>query len=148
MNKWDAIREFYSINMPKIMAEKRNEWGIDPYAWDEGKGIIFLTPIEQWLWHDIRAVDVVLYPQFPVGRFFVDFANPVAKVAIECDGQAFHLDKEKDAKRDAELRNAGWHVYRISGSDCRKDFDEATMTSSVAHNFIADIARTHGISRA
>lgn len=147
MNKWDAIRDFYACNLPAIMAEKRNEWGIDPYAWDEGKGIIFLTPIEQWLWHDIRAVDAVLYPQFPIGQFFVDFANPVAKVAIECDGRAFHIDKEKDSQRDAELRSAGWHVYRISDSDCKTEFNEATMQSGKARNFIESIAKDHGIAR-
>lgn len=35
-----------------------------------------MTPIERWLWADIRHADAVFYPQYPVGNFFVDFANP------------------------------------------------------------------------
>lgn len=145
MHNWQMIKEYYDLMNPKIFSEDRNEWGIDPYAWDTG--LITMTPIERWLWSDIRHADAVLYPQYPAHGFFLDFANPVAKVGIECDGRAFHLDKEKDAKRDAILQSHGWKVYRISGSDCMKDFDEEKMESSPSLKFIQDICERHGISR-
>lgn len=144
MNDFRAIREFYREMLPLIESSPKNDWAADPYAWSE---LIDMTPIEAWLWTDIRQADVILYPQFPVDRFFVDFANPRAKVAIECDGRAYHLDKAKDAARDAVLESLGWSVYRITGSDCAKEFNEETRTPSPARKFIDDIAQWHGIKR-
>lgn len=144
MNQWEAALYFYKTETPKILAEKRNEWAIIPYAWE---GLISMTPIEFWLWSDIRQANVVMYPQYPVGKFFVDFANPVAKVAIECDGKEFHKDKAKDAARDEELLSMGWTVYRISGKDCRTDFDEEKMEDGYARKFIDEIAERHGLKR-
>ena len=145
-HNWQLIREFYKMAEPSIMAEKSSEWGIDPYAWDTG--LIRMTPIESWLWSDIRAVDLVVYPQYPVAGFFVDFANPRAKVAIECDGEAYHHDKEKDATRDATLRACGWSVYRISGKDCRHGVGMEDEWNSRARSFIRKIASMHNIKRA
>ena len=143
MNNFDAIKQFYNLFTPQIMAEKQNEWGIDAYAWDTG--LIRMTMIESWLWHDIRAVDAVFYPQYPVAGFFVDFANPRAKVAIECDGAEFHQDKAKDAARDKKLIDAGWSVYRITGKDCRDGV--GSDSGSVARAFITKIANNHGLRR-
>lgn len=145
MNDWNKIRAHYAENLPEIMAEETNEWGISPYAWDEAG--ITMTPIERWLWNDIRAVNLVLYPQFPVGSVFIDFANPRAKVAIECDGQEFHRDKTKDAARDAKLVADGWIVYRISGKDCRDGVDSDEPSKSTARRFINLVASFHNIKR-
>lgn len=146
MNKWNDVRAFYRWADPFIAAERSDEWAIDPYEWSID-GIIELTPIERWLWHDIRAVDLVLYPQYPVGRFFVDFANPVAKVAIECDGAAYHTDTAKDATRDAWMRERGWSVYRISGRDCRDGVDSEHESTSAARAFVEKLAMLHSICR-
>jgi len=144
-NNWQLIREYYAMVEPQIMQYPANEWAIDPYEWD--RGLIRLTPIESWLWHDIRAVDLVLYPQYPVAGFFVDFANPKAKVAIECDGAAYHMDKSKDAARDKKLQNAGWSVYRITGKDCRDGVGFEEEWKSSARQFVNDIADRHSIKR-
>jgi very-short-patch-repair endonuclease len=108
---------------------------------------IVLTPIEQWLWHDIRALDLVMYPQYPVAGFFVDFANPKAKVAIECDGAEFHQVYEKDASRDAKLKSLGWTVYRISGNACRDGVGSDTPSQSEARKFVQNIAFMHHVKR-
>ena len=141
---FNIIKSHYKNNEQAIFNAGKNEWGIDPYEWNE---FYKLTPIENALWADIRSVDCVLYPQYPVGKYFVDFGNPVAKVAIECDGKAFHQNYEKDRKREMDMSLLGWHIYRISGSDCKKDFDEETMESSIPYKFITEIAITHGIKR-
>lgn len=73
-----AIREFYGMAWKDIKAAGATEWGIDPYEVD---WIRLFTPIEFALWHDIRNANAVLYPQYPVGRYLVDFGNPVAQVA-------------------------------------------------------------------
>jgi very-short-patch-repair endonuclease len=131
-----------------------NEWDIDAYAWTAPGTGIDLTPIEFALWHDIRLENVVMYPQFPVGRFFVDFGNPVARVAIECDGARWHTDHQKDRERDAELAKRGWSVYRITGRDCFTDTEEtededgwATVVYGKARLFVRDICARHPVKR-
>ena len=147
-NNWDAIRAHYAKFAPKILAHRKDEWAIDPYAWDEGKGIINMTPIERNFWADARDAGAILYPQWPACGYFLDFANPVAKVAIECDGYAYHQDREKDAKRQAVLEAAGWTIYRISGRDCNDDYDEERHIESAGKRLIDRICRAHGITRA
>lgn len=145
MNDWNAIRAFYREAERDILAAPPWEWAMDPYLWRNG--MLHMTPIEEWLWTDIRANGAVLYPQYPVGRFFVDFGNPVAKVAVECDGKAFHQDVEKDARRDRELRSMGWAVYRVPGWLCRTDSDPETGEAGEAHKLIQRICEDHGIGR-
>jgi very-short-patch-repair endonuclease len=145
MNQFEAALFFYRSHMPLIDAAPRNEWANGgAYAWS---GLVHMTPIELWLWEEIRDANVVLYPQFPVDKFFVDFGNPKAKVAIECDGKAFHQDKEKDRARDARLRELGWAVYRISGSDCARESDEDEQEESFRRFFVRTIGARHGIVR-
>lgn len=152
--RFNAIQAHYAPHL-RAMAKRPDEWAIDPYAWDSRHTGIHLTPIEWAMWSDIRAEDCVMYPQLPVGRFFVDFGNPAAKVAIECDGEAWHTDKKKDAARDAELRSMGWATYRISGAACLADDeyvddpdDERTQfTPGIARRFLRVIHGRHPIRR-
>lgn len=144
-NDWDAIREHYAYFLPRIMAEARDEWAFDPYLWDNG--MLRMTPIEAWLWADLREVNAIVYPQFPVGGVFVDFANPVAKVAIECDGAAYHQDVAKDRKRDARLQALGWTVYRIPGWVCRTESDPETGRLGKAGVEVRRIVLRHRITR-
>lgn len=150
--RFAAIRAFYRRHARAIEADG-NEWFGDPYAWDCEAGIK-LTPIEWALWQDIRAEDAVLYPQFPVGRFFVDFGNPVARVAIECDGARWHQGKERDAARQAEIESLGWAVYRITGRDCLTDTEEAEdengrplVRAGAASVFIRNVCDRHPLRR-
>jgi very-short-patch-repair endonuclease len=144
-NNWASIRKYYAGMDEIILHEKSNDWAIDPCAWD-GFGIS-MTPIESALWQDIREANAVFYPQYPIHGMFVDFANPVAKVVIECDGAEFHKDKAKDYARDVILTSRGWTVYRISGRDCKTDFDEETMETSAANKFIKQICDRHDVCR-
>lgn len=113
---FDAIRKHYAERAHLIV--NASDWDLDPYEWDTPKSGIRLTPIEAAVWEELRNQDVVMYPQYPVGRYFVDFGNPVAKVAIECDGAAWHKDVEKDSRRQSEIVSMGWRMYRIGGRDC------------------------------
>lgn len=122
-NDWQAIRAHYERYGKEILSSPAYGYAIDPYEWDMGQGIIHFTPIEYAMWCDIRCVGITMYPQWPECGYFLDFANPVAKVAIECDGREFH-DPKKDAERDEVLARHGWKVYRISGRDCKKVGDE------------------------
>lgn len=118
-NRYEIIRSHYEYLTPKIFeaAKERVRGWVSPLApidWN-----IMFTPIERFTWQAIRYFGMApFYPQYPVAGYFLDFGNPVVKVAIECDGYEFHQDKEKDRKRDIALFENGWRVYRISGSDC------------------------------
>lgn len=136
---WNDIRRHY--DKLHVLDFLPSVWACgDGYGWS---GLITLTPIEQWLWSDIRHHGAVLYPQYPVGKYFVDFASPRLKVAIECDGAAFHRDREKDAFRQAQIEALGWTVYRISGADCRTQAEQDSPNPNTAGKFISDICATH-----
>lgn len=143
-NRLAAIRQFYALAHSDIVKAGASEWGIDPYEVD---WLQVFTPIENALWYDIRMAGAVMYPQYPVLNYFVDFGSPVAKVAIECDGAAFHQDVEKDAARQRAIESAGWTVYRITGRDCKTDFDEQKRTAGAARRLIDEVISDHRISR-
>ncbi len=146
-NNWAAIRQHYADLNSQINACEPSEWAIDPYSWDMGKNMIFMTPIEENFWADCREADLILYPQYPSCGYFLDFANPVAKVGIECDGKAFHMDKKRDAFRQSVLEKNGWCIYRITGKECNEDWDENGETPPYGRVLADHIGRTHGIKR-
>ena len=76
-----------------------------------------LTPIENEALDEIESTQLCMFPQFPVGKRWVDFGNPRIRVAIECDGKNWH-NPNKDALRDAELSRLGWKVYHVTGAEC------------------------------
>lgn len=146
--RFARIAEFYRRHERDIL-DAGQDWGMDPYAWEFVAGIT-LTPIESALWEFIRLENAVLYPQYPVRGFFVDFGNPVAKVAIECDGAAYHRDAERDAWRQALIEDLGWTVYRIGGRACLDDDVECeddqgvpTVRRGAAHQLIRSICDNH-----
>lgn len=148
MNRyWQNIEDFWKEFEPWILAAPRNEWAIPVYSWD---GLINPTPIEHALWGDIRELNAVFYPQYPVAGFFVDFANPAAKVALECDGAQWHTDKAKDAARDRVLGDLGWTVYRFTGTECsrqRRDEDEPPRFRPLTIELLEVICDRHGLRR-
>lgn len=152
--QFEAIKRHYATFSPLILAGDSDEWAVSAYAWDTPSSGIRLSPIERNLWADIREQNMVMYPQYPVGRYFVDFANPVAKVAIECDGAAYHQDQSKDAARQREIEALGWAVYRITGAECNQDetvFEDEDgrerVISSPSWRLIARIGRNHSVIR-
>jgi len=127
-NQFEEIKEMYVWFEKEIFdryskTNNHSRW-VDPYS----TGIDFLhsySPIEMMAWQVIRGYGhAPFYPQYPVGKYFLDFGNPIVKVGIECDGKEFHTDKEKDFKRDTELQELGWTIYRITGADCFRIVDE------------------------
>ena len=123
---YQAIKEHYEYLTPLIM-ERSNihpkSW-ISPYCNDVDWLKLF-TPIENYTWQVLRDFgQIPMYPQYPVDKYFLDFGNPFLQIGIECDGADFHEDKEKDRRRDTELRKLGWQLYRISGAECNRPVEE------------------------
>lgn len=104
--RWQVLRDVYAYYGPMIAQYPH---GMNPYLveWD-------FTPIEWHVWSDIRGGGLPFYPQYPVGRYFLDFGDPHKKIGLEADGRAFH-DKAKDKKRDEDLSAQGWRIFRVAG---------------------------------
>lgn len=111
-SKWKAIREMYSLH-------DYHSNGYDPYLTD---WVRLFTPIESSAWEAIRYRGLPFYPQYPIDRFFVDFADPDKKLIIDCDGKEFHNAKS-DGIRDEKLISLGWTVFRVSGAECIRYID-------------------------
>ena len=107
---WNALRRFYAAQSAAIKASP-DRLAFDIYAVDFPS--IFST-IETAAWVSIRGYGLPFYPQYPVGKYFADFADPHQKIAIECDGRAWH-SSERDEIRDQEFKRLGWRVIRIPG---------------------------------
>lgn len=127
--RWKIIRDYYALRFDAIAAGER----LDVYELGLDR---FLTPIERLVWGDIRELGLPFYMQYPVGRRFVDFGDPVRCIAIEADGAAFHTP-EGDARKDADLKECGWTVFRIPGRD-------AVCTRGA--NTVREIARWYGFN--
>ena len=73
-----------------------------------------------------RSYNVI--PQYKVGNYRIDIVveHGVEKVAIECDGEAYHTDEnfEDDFKRQMLLRRLGWRFIRIRGRDFYMNKDQ------------------------
>jgi very-short-patch-repair endonuclease len=104
------IRKTYQASMSEIV---RNYPRYDPYFGFDW-AVIF-TPIERNVWGEIRDLRLPFYPQFPVGPYFIDFADPVKKLGIEVDGRRYHEDLEGDWRREQALEQQGWTIIRILG---------------------------------
>lgn len=71
------------------------------------------------------------FEQFPLGRYRADFAFPQIKLAVECDGQAWHSHPDKkaaDKMRDAELAKFGWTTVRFSEVDLKEKENEVAKS--------------------
>jgi very-short-patch-repair endonuclease len=74
---------------------------------------------EAKLWAKLRnrqLAGLKFVRQAPVGPYFVDFLCRERKVIVEVDGGTHSTDSEavEDAARDAELRQLGFRILRVS----------------------------------
>src|SRR3954447_4113192 len=97
-DRCNLVRRLYRELEPRILDAARSNSQICPYSvsWDD---FWRTSPPEFGAWWSIRSYGLPLYPQYPVGRWFVDFGDPYRKIALEVDG-AEHHDIEADSQRD------------------------------------------------
>ena len=77
------------------------------------------TEPEKRLWREIsgsRFEGMKFRRQEVIGRCIVDFWCPSAGLAVEVDGDT-HSDPDKDARRDAYLRQFGVRVLHVTNPD-------------------------------
>ncbi len=109
------MKEFYHNNPDRrlnaIMSKHR-------------KNKSLMTSIEKKMSELLDNVGIEYIYQYPILNFDVDFAIPSLKIAIECDGEYWHQDKEKDLIRQRKIENEGWFVLRYSDARINKCLDE------------------------
>jgi very-short-patch-repair endonuclease len=75
-----------------------------------------LTASERALWVHIKSkqLGVSFRRQVVVGHFVVDFLASSVRLIVEVDG-SYHTERvQLDAKRQARLERAGYHIVRVS----------------------------------
>jgi len=64
---------------------------------------------------------ITVEPQVGIDKYFVDFAIPELKIAIEVDGSYWHQDKTREELRQKVIEGCGWQVLRFSEDRINKD---------------------------
>lgn len=77
------------------------------------------SPFEEAVHADLVRLGFTVTPQVNVGSHRIDLVaeDDDARVAIECDGDAFHQDAAADLSRQIVLERCGWRFIRIRGSE-------------------------------
>lgn len=68
-----------------------------------------------WILGRYRVAPSDVQQQYRVGPYRLDFAWPIQRIALEADGwwHQSPIGAEKDARRDAWLRERGWLIFRV-----------------------------------
>ena len=88
------------------------------------------TPAERALWPYLSrsALGAKFSRQMPVGPYFADFVCRELKLVIELDGFSHDVQPERDAARDADLRDHGYTVLHFANEGVLRD-PEAVATA-------------------
>ena len=107
-----------------------------------------MTREEVLVWSIIRRqqLGVRLRRQLPIGPYFADFACLSPKLIVEIDGG--HHGDQRDKRRDAYMKQHGWHVVRLWNNEVRSNLDgiqaylQTTLDSLKAQNPLAAARRS------
>lgn len=89
------------------------------------------SPIESILLREFQLIGKYPVPQFWIGKYRIDLAFPKELIAIECDGKEWHSTEEqkaRDQEKDNYLKEMGWQVVRITGSEIYRRADDIVKT--------------------
>lgn len=78
------------------------------------------SPIERRLFKALTYRGFNVKTQEKCGPYRIDLVLPLYRIAIECDGKAYHSSpeqKKRDKRKTNYLRRHGWSVLRFTGSD-------------------------------
>ena len=77
--------------------------------------------LEKLMKGELENRDIKFTKQEHIDKFWVDFAIPDLKIAIECDGEYWHQDKEKEINRDNIIKSYGWDILHFTGEQIIND---------------------------
>ena len=78
-----------------------------------------MTASERSLWKALRALDLHIRRQAPIGRYVADFVHHGSRLVIEVDSGWHDLPEQQlhDAERDAWLSDQGYRVLRVRDTE-------------------------------
>jgi len=91
----------------------------------------FMSSLEKKVKDVLDTMGLNYECQYPISKYFVDFALVSDKIAIEADGDYWHQDKKRDRKRQKDIEKNGWVVIRFSESDIKKEAIPMGMMSEI-----------------
>ena len=125
-------------SMGKIMTKGHAAKQMKPMAEEAAQPTgVKLTSLEQIMYKLLSEMKYGMrlpfnpWVQYPLGPYRADFAIPQLRLAIECDGFAWHSlpdKKAKDQMRDAQLAKYGWTTVRFSEVDLKENLKEVQKT--------------------
>jgi SPP1 gp7 family putative phage head morphogenesis protein len=83
-----------------------------------------MTWIEKRMADLLDRIGIEYISQYPILNYNADFVIPSLRIVIECDGEHWHQDKEKDAIRQKRIEDEGWFVLRYTGTKINQCIDE------------------------
>jgi very-short-patch-repair endonuclease len=99
------------------------------------------SPLETFLHRALRKAGISFSTQQPLlGRYVADILITQKPVVIEADGN-MHLhakSRERDARRDADMRAAGYEVFRFAGGLICQDADDCIRSVIEAAGLVPD----------
>ena len=91
---------------------------------------------EAYLWQALRRRPggLKFRRQHPFERYTADFYCAAAKLVVEIDGASHGMgdNPERDAQRDASMRNQGLQVLRFNAGDVIKDVESVVTAILLA----------------
>lgn len=90
------------------------------------------TLLEQSIRLALNDFGISFEQEARIGRYSVDFLIISQRIAIEVDGDYWHQDARRDARKDAFLHNHGFHVVRIRESTVHQMGAHAALTAAIA----------------
>lgn len=80
------------------------------------------TVIEANFWEDIKSLWILMHPEYPVWKYFIDFADPINMIWVELDWVRWHKDKEKDRIREKYLIEKWWGKMKKVCKEVQKKY--------------------------
>ncbi|WP_235452315.1 AAA domain-containing protein [Streptomyces olivochromogenes] len=130
----DQVWLFHSVTLTELgesdLRRAYLDWFSRPAEEQDGAGLGEVRPdvpheafdslFEQRVYLALRGRGYRVRPQYPAGRYRIDLVveGGTKRLAVECDGDAFHTEEnaDADAARQRELERVGWTFVRIRGS--------------------------------
>ena len=109
--KWKNKK--YRTNMVNFAIE-RHKNNDENFGWQSRNKLTLSYP-EILARDKLKELKIYFIRELRINKYFIDFALPDLKIAIEIDGQQHKLKERKksDIKKDAFLNSRGWKVIRI-----------------------------------
>lgn len=105
--------------------------GILP-GWKSRKGKMPSYP-EKFFIEVLTNNSIKFQREFPVGKYFIDFAITDKMIALEIDGRQHDEDvrRKRDEQKDKFLMELGWRVYRIKWKSINSDVGKLYIKSEI-----------------